>query len=130
LIDSAKAKPKLQSNSGIPERDYMSHTWQVWVRERKRKKVRLVVPVTAGPHFHIFDHPAEDVSRRGVFVVEDLGVPCFPNLPKHKEHHINTYTIREVSSKAKQPGLTEISVSSLSVMQCKFVTNMINISTY
>ena len=63
-------------------------------------------------------------------MVEDPGVPCFPNLPKHKEHHINTYTIREVSSKAKQPGLTEISVSSLSVMQCKFVTNMINISTY
>ena len=47
---------------------------------------------------------AEDVSGAGVDVVEDLGVPGFPELPKNDENDVHPKNFREAGAQTNQPG--------------------------
>jgi len=56
---------------------------------------------------------AEDVTGAGVDVVEDLGVPGFPELPKNDENDVHPKTFREAGAESNQPG--EAKVASVNV---------------
>ena len=56
---------------------------------------------------------AEDVTGAGVDVVEDLGVPGFPELPKDDENDVHPKNFREAGAQTNQPGGAK--VASLNV---------------
>ena len=62
--------------------------------------------VSAAPAVKIFDDPAENGNGRDVLVVENHGIPSFPNVPERDEHNVDPDLGGEVQLMTNAPWLT------------------------
>ena len=56
------------------------------------------------PRFTILSHAANSHHGRLICPVKDESIPCFPNVPKNKQNHVDVDLIRKRSYDAEQPG--------------------------